>query len=258
MRILVGSPVRCTEPWQTEAFKHYLNSIDHLERPVGAQIDRLFCLHNSPHLREIVQEGSIPGGMQFLADVETPDKYECDEQTHKWESANILAVTAMRNYLISTAREMDYDYYFMVDADLVLHPKTLVTLIEAKKDIVAEAFWTKWSLNDVEAVNAWDRDTYSFFPDRETRFKQFRQPGLYQVGMSGACILISKPVLQAKVNYDYIPNVSFWGEDRAFCVRAVVHGFEIWLDTHWPPVHLYRPSELEKYKQSLKGGDSAL
>jgi len=252
MRILIASPVRCTEPWQTEAFRHYINSIDHLEKPENAQVDRLFLLHNSPHLREIVHEGKIPGGMQYLADVTTPDRYECDENTHNWETENLLAVTAMRNFLISTAREMDYDYYFMADADLVLHPKTLVKLIEAQKDIVAEAFWTKWTPDDIPAVNAWDRDTYSFFPDIDTRFAQFRQPGLYQVGMTGACVLISKPVLQAKVNYDYIPNVSFWGEDRAFSIRAAVYGFEIWLDTHLPPVHLYRESELRQYERKIK------
>lgn len=247
MRILIGSPVRTTEQWQTETFKLYLEALDNLIKPVGAQVDRLFLLHNSSHLKEIVKEGKIKDGKQYIAEVTTEDEYKCTEKTHEWKTHNLLAVTAMRNFLITTARQMDYDYYFMVDSDLILHPETLVKLIEAKKDIVAEAFWTKWTPNDIEAVNAWDRDTYTFFPDRDTRFKQFREPGLYQVGMAGACILISKPVLQAKVNYDYIPNISFWGEDRAFCVRAAVHGFEIWLDTHHPPIHLYRKSEYQKY-----------
>ena len=53
-------------------------------------------------------------------------------------------------------------------------------------------------------------DAYSFYPDIATRFAQFRKPGLYQVGMTGACVLISKPVLEARVNYDHIYNVSFW------------------------------------------------
>jgi len=248
MKILIGSPVRCSEPWQTKAFKHYLESLDNLEKP--CQTDRLFLLHNSPHLREYVKEGAISGGTQYLADVETPDTYKCTEKTHEWESPNLLAVTAMRNYLISTAREMGYDYYFMVDSDLVLHPQTLVKLIEAQKDIVAEAFWTKWTPDDIEAVNAWDRDLYSFSPDRDTRFKQFRTPGLYKVGMSGACIMMNKKVLESKINYDYIPCVSFWGEDRAFSIRAACAGFEIWLDTHHPPIHLYRPSELNKYVEN--------
>jgi hypothetical protein len=248
VKILIGSPVRTTESWQTEAFTHYLNSLDNLVKP--CQTDRLFLLHNSPHLKEIVKEGAILGGAQYIAEVATPEEYKCDEVTHQWESKNLLAVTAMRNFLISTAREMDYDYYFMVDSDLVLHPQTLVKLIEAQKDIVAEAFWTKWTPDDIEAVNAWDGDVYTFFPNRDTRFAQFRQAGLYQVGMTGACVLMNKKVLQSKINYDYIPCVSFWGEDRAFSIRAACAGFEIWLDTHHPPIHLYRESELNKYSEN--------
>ena len=56
-------------------------------------------------------------------------------------------------------------------------------------------------------IRTWQHDSHSF-----------GSLGLYQVGMTGACVLISKPVLEAKVNYDHIYNVSFWGEDRAFCI----------------------------------------
>jgi hypothetical protein len=66
--------------------------------------------------------------------------------------------------------------------------------------------------------------------------------------MTGACTLIKRKVLEAGVNWNPVNNVSFskW-EDRAFCIRAAVHGFEIWLDSHYPARHLYRDSEVEKY-----------
>ena len=88
--------------------------------------------------------------------------------------------------------------------------------------------------------NAWQADFYAFKTERE--WEQWREEGLYRVGMTGACILIKNKVLKSGVNYTPIPNVShsIW-EDRAFCIRAAVHGFEIWLDTTCPPVHLYRP-----------------
>ncbi len=249
MKILIASPVRCSEPWQTEAFKHYLNSIDHLERPAGATIDRLFLLHNSPHLHDVVQEGPIPGGMQYLADVTTPDQYECTEETHDWKLENILNVTKMRNYLLNFAKQGGYDYYFMVDSDLVLHPKTLVSLIEAGKDIIGECIWTRWTPDAIEAPSAWDFDTYSFLGSPEYRMSQWRTPGIYRIGMTGACLLMSKKVMDSRVNYDPIYNLSLWGEDRAFCVRAACEGLEIWLSTLHRPVHLYRPSELAKYNE---------
>ena len=247
MKILIASPVRTSEPWQTEAFKHYLNSIDNLERPADAIIDRLFLLHNSPHLKEFVREGPIPGGAQYLADVTTPDQYECDENTHNWKYENILNVTKMRNYLLDFARGGKYDYYLMADADLVLHPKTLVSLIEADKDIIGECIWTRWTPEDIEAPSAWDYDTYAFHESAELRMEQWRTPGIYRVGMTGACLLMSRKVMQSRVNYDPIYNLSLWGEDRAFSVRAACEGLEIWLSTRHRPVHLYRPSELNKF-----------
>jgi len=250
VKILIGSPVRTSEEWQVEAFKHYLKSLDDLEIPAGAQVDRLFLLHNSPQLGEIVQEGPIKTGFQYLADVKSPEQYRCDEQTHNWKLENIMVMVAMRNNILDFARAGEYDYYLMVDADLVLQPKTLIALIEARKDIVAECFWTKWAPaeDSPEGPNAWDFDAIGFAPNFEARCAEWKRPGLYRIGMSGACILLSKQVIQCPtVNYNPIFNISFFGEDRYFCIRAAVNGFEIWLDTHLPPVHLYRPSEVEKY-----------
>lgn len=248
MKILIGSPVRCSEPWQTEAFKHYLESLDNLKKPF--QTDRLFLLHNSPHLKEIIKEGQISDGMQYLADVTTPERYECTERTHEWKVENVNTLITMRNYLLDFARKGGYDYYFMADSDLILHPETLLKLIEAQKDIVAECIWTRWTPEDIEAPSAWDYDVYSFIGSAEERMKQFRIPGLYRVGMSGACILMNRSVIQSKVCYDPVYNVSFWGEDRYFSLRAACEGFEIWLSTQNRPIHLYRPSELNKYVEN--------
>jgi hypothetical protein len=220
--------------------------LNNLEKP--CQVDRLFLLHNSPQLKELVKEGPVEGGNQYIADVTTDEKYTCNEKTHDWKLENILNVTKMRNYLLNFAR--GYDYYFMVDSDLVLHPKTLLKLIEAQKDIIAECIWTKWTPEDIEAPSAWDFDTYSFWGDLQTRANQWRTPGIYKIGMSGACIFMNKKVIQSGVNYDPVYNLTLWGEDRAFCVRAACLGHEIWLDTHYPPIHLYRPSELNKFKEN--------
>ena len=38
-----------------------------------------------------------------------------------------------------------------------------------------------------------------------------------------------------------------FGEDRHFCIRAVVHGFELWADSHCLPVYLYREKDYQKF-----------
>ena len=41
----------------------------------------------------------------------------------------------------------------------------------------------------------------------------------------------AKKALKAGVNFNLLDNVSFWGEDRHFCVRAVALGFDLFVDT---------------------------
>jgi len=58
------------------------------------------------------------------------------------------------------------------------------------------------------------------------------------------------------VCYDDIYNLGFDGEDRFFCVRAACAGLSIWIDTHYPAVHLYRDELYQKYM--AKGGYEAV
>lgn len=238
MKILIAAPCRQDE----ETFKLYLEALDALEIPKGVKVDRLFMIHNSPYLIPLVRN-------YFYAEVTTNDALKNSEETHNWDIEKVKTVASMKNYIACFALHQGYDYVFFVDTDLILHPRTLIALLNAQKDIVAECFWTRWTPEDIEAPNAWDADQYFIFKEN---FEKWKVPGLYKVGMSGACILISKKVLEAGVRWIDIPNLTLWGEDRWFGVRAACAGFETWLDTHYPPIHLYRPSELEKYKRGCK------
>lgn len=77
------------------------------------------------------------------------------------------------------------------------------------------------------------------------------RPGTYKVGGLGACTLISRKALAMGVSFSEIYNLSFAGEDRHFCVRAAALGLELYADTHYPPFHIYRESDLPQLR-SLK------
>src|SRR5690606_16148011 len=54
------------------------------------------------------------------------------------------------------------------------------------------------------------------------------------------------------VSFSEIKNLSFWGEDRHFCIRAAALGLSLYVDTNYPAYHIYRESDLEgvwKYKE---------
>lgn len=227
MRILIGAPVR--QDYKT--FELYLKSLDGLNKE-GLKVDYFFILHNSPELKPLLKDNQY---IEFTSKNEYIKK-----DTHEWSNENLKDVIIMKNHLLQKARYEEYDYFFLVDSDILMHENTLKHLIEQKVDIVAEIFWTRWNSEREEEPNAWMYDFYSF--DTLDRIAHWREKDLYEVGGTGACILISKQVLYNElINYNPIKNISFslW-EDRAFCIRAKIFGYNIYLDTHYPANHLYR------------------
>lgn len=240
INILIAAPVRQNE----EKFKLYIDSLNKLEVPSNVNVVRFFILHNSSHLIEYISP------QDQYQEVNTNDEYRTDENTHHWQDHNLQFIAYVKNQLVDIMLKSGFDYIFMVDSDLILHPKTLVSLLDSKKDIVSEVFWTKWNKDDIlEMPNAWDYDHYSFFKDT---ISQYRKGNVYECGGTGACILIHRKVFEKGVNYNPINNVSFWGEDRAFSIRAKVAGFDLFVDTKYPAIHLYRDSDVDKFRE---GGD---
>lgn len=244
MKILIGSPVRQSE----EVFIEYLKGIDKLLVPKDAQVARYFILNDAdPALKNHLRP-------EEYEEFNTGDEYLCTEQTHHWTAENLSKMSILRNRLIKKVLDEGYDYFFMVDSDIILKQETLLQLLSDKVDLVANVFWTEgdpgsnrfWS-------NCWMHDQCSYTKEDAQRWIK---PGLYEVGGTGACFLISRKALEAGVNYSPIKNIqAFHGEDRWFCIRAAVAGFKIYIDTHRPVTHLYRQSVYEEYMKIRYGGE---
>jgi len=253
-RVLLGSPVH-----QNPAIlKEFLLSLEELEQ-LSATLDFMFlddntdstasqllCAFQDKHPETTI----IPN--QHL------QNYTCDEYTHYWREELIWKVAGLKNKLIEQAKTKNYDYLWLVDSDLVMHPHTLEQLMQADKDIIANIFWTCWQPNTVEMPQVWLEDQYTLYwkkpgevlTDEEANrrllawLSQLRVPGIYEVGGLGACTLISLQALKAGVSFAELKNLSFWGEDRHFCIRAAALGFSLYVDTHYPAYHIYRESDL--------------
>ncbi|WFR64585.1 hypothetical protein P9222_10920 [Paenibacillus amylolyticus] len=275
-RVLIASPVRQTTP----VLREFLDSLHALERTT-VKTDYLFVDDNveeaaSNILREFVlqHEGTvIQADEQGSGNPDNKGVYTKDEGGHYWQGEQIWRVAGLKNRILQYARDKDYDAVFLIDSDLVLHPRTLEQLVSSGKDIVSNIFWTRWQPDAREMPQVWLQDEYALYrrggktldgtevEDEGTQttafLNQLRIPGCYEVGGLGACTLIRKNVLAAGVSYDQIPNVSFWGEDRHFCIRAQALGFCLFVDTHYPAYHIYRLSELPGYLPLTAGPDVA-
>ena len=232
IRVLLTAPLK-QDP---RFFKEYQESIDNLIIPEGVELSRFFVVNDCPEVIPLIHDAE-----HVVRN--TGDKYVKNNRTHIWTEANLNKMPALRNETIRKALDDGFDYWWSVDTDLVLRPQTLKVLLDADKDIVTEAFWTDgW-------CNAWEYD------QAKGAKREWKTPGLYKIGASGACTLVKRKVLEAGVDYTPIPLIrkALYGEDRHFCIRANVLGFEHWLDSHCPPTHLYTENHYQLFMKYEKG-----
>jgi GT2 family glycosyltransferase len=215
-----------------------------------------------PESSRLLAEFKFPGpcAVTRVGSSEEGSEYRQDEVTHHWREDLIWKVAGFKDLLIELALENDMDYIFLVDSDLVLSPYTLEHLVGCDKEIVSEVFWTSWQPDQLLLPQVWSRGEYELAPRRREEklteeeahrrtlefIRNAYQPGIRQVGGLGACTLIRRSALSRGARFAEIDNLTYWGEDRHFCIRARALGIELWADTTCPPLHLYRESEIPR------------
>jgi len=269
IKVLIGSPIH----QKVEILKEFLISLGNLKK---SNIDLHFYLiddNQNEKSSKLLEEYSYNKNNILVQKSNYKDQYICNNETHFWHEELIWKVASFKDSIIEYAKDHNFDYLFLIDSDLVLHPNTLEHLISTGKDIVSEIFWTKWDSSSHELPQVWLKDQYIQYikgrsekitqDEASTRHQQFismlKQPGIYEVGGLGACTVISKYALHKGVNFKEIKNISFWGEDRHFCIRASALGIPLYVDTHYPAYHIYRESDLQgidKFPQQNAGGTS--
>lgn len=230
-RILITAPLR----QDIDIFLAYQNALDALEIPEGYEASRFFVVNDCDEVIPLIRDAEY-------VRTETGETYEKTANDHLWTTDLMLKMSELRNLTIKKMLLGGYDYWLSADTDIVMEPQTLTALIDADRDIVSEIFWTQ-APNGSWWCNAWQHDQYSP-PEAE-----WRKPGLYLCGMTGALMLVKRKVFEAGVDYTPIPNIkkALKGEDRHFCVRAACAGFEMWVDTHYPATHLYTRKIYDEY-----------
>ena len=263
-RILIGSPVRQKE----EILALFLQSLGRL-RQTTWKCDYVFVDDNedaaaSTLLIQFADAVNAQGSSTARLLERSPAicAYKRDEVTHHWNDELIGRVAGWKDRFIQFAREEGYDALFLVDSDLLLHPETVESLLETEKPLVSAIFWTQWYPESMELPQVWLKDHYWPWqtdgdPDaaraEQTKLlMKLRMPGVYEVGGLGACTLIARTALEQPISFQRIPNLSLWGEDRHFCVRAAALGLGLSVDTRYPAFHVYRDTDLPRARQYFR------
>lgn len=260
-RLVIGSPVKqksnilkefliSLEELKLEQFEVYYYFIDDNTEEASSILLSKFKENNSNVL--------LKNGTDFIN--EKNEEYVCTSDSHYWKKGLINRIIEFKNDIIRYAREINSDYLFFVDSDIVLYPDTINHLASRNVDILSNVFWTKWSANAPISPQVWKQDESNCYErDWDTEYtplqkrqleldfvNQLKIPGIYRVGGLGACTLLNKRSIESGVNFSLLDNISFWGEDRHFCIRARALGLELYVDTVYPAYHIYRESYLLK------------
>lgn len=267
--ILIASPVR-QKPLILDYFLFSLQSLNKDEH----KVDFLFIDDNddqqSTELLTLFQ--SQNECVKIIKNSQQNELYRKDEHTHYWTDSLIEKVGKMKDMIIEHAIQLQYDGLLLIDSDLMLYPNTLQNLWNAQKEIISNIFWTKWNKNEMALPQVWMMDEYTLYEinngeklepieiaNRTSAFvNKLKVPGIYEVGGLGACTLISRKALLKGARFKQLKNLSFWGEDRHFCIRASALELPLFVDTRLPAFHIYRESDLvgaEKFKNEIIIGE---
>ena len=260
-KLLIGCPV-CQEPAVLELF---LRSLLRLDLDGIAVSYHLVDDNHDPDASALLEAfaGAVPS-----VTLTRPPQARAGRRYagHNWNEETIWKVAGYKDQIIDHALEEGFTHLFLVDSDVLLHPLAVRHLMETEKEIVCQVFWTRWTEDAVEQPQVWLRDFYTQFDQKpgeqltkeEERqrtyafFRMLRRPGLYEVGGLGACTMIRREALEQGICFRPVKNLSFWGEDRHFCVRAAARDIPLFADTVYPAFHVFRPGQLEAGRAFLE------
>jgi hypothetical protein len=252
-RVLMGCPVR-VKPNILQAF---LDSLTRLNRD-EITLDFFFIDDNNLEESRLLLYNFTLENSKVI--IERGDRlvntaYHTDEITHNWNIPLMVNVAFMRNMAIDYALKFGYDYILNIDSDEIIHPNLINSLISLDKPVISEIVWTKWTPDGELLPNAWKCDQYRMDSANETA-RQFldklKVKGIYEVGGFGGFSLLKRETLEKGLCFSPLSNISIIGEDRWLCIRALVLGYELLIDTNFPFFHIYREKDLESLEEYVR------
>lgn len=158
----------------------------------------------------------------------------------------------LRNKLLKKCLDLDADYLFSSDCDilfkrdilrrLILHNKHIISSLLYNGYVVAKSFDDACKYPNI--LRKVDTNRYEHIVNYRVKYPEKNPIGtIISCDLTGACILISKEAC-FKAKYGW----HIQGEDEYFCRSAKQAGFDIWCDISMYSQHVMSPELLEQFK----------
>lgn len=267
-RILIGSPVK----QKATILKEFLTGLDEAEKGsneiVYFFVDDNTEAESSDLLSDFAKSHTviIKKGIELF---DITKAKETDEYIdHTWKTVNLEKVTVYKDTIIDYCVSEKFDYLFLIDSDIVLDKRVIPQLLSDNVDIVSSIFYSQWQKNGMLTPQCfWIPDVYTRFKAfnvpitgkeahqiRLDMYEKLKTPGLYKVDGLGACTLIKREPLEKGVSFKEIYNLAIPGEDRPFCIRATVLGYELFMDSTYPSYHIHKEKYLDRVDEFKRDG----
>lgn len=174
--------------------------------------------------------------------------FEHKENGRQWTLSKYANMVSLRNSLLDSARELDPDFYFSLDSDILIqNPNTLELLIGHIKD-GADAVNPLMFMTPVgtkfPSVMTWRDDN----PEKATRKNEYPIGTFFEADVIMAAKMMSKNVYK---NIDY--KIHLQGEDLGWSHNAKEKGYRLFCASYIYAPHIMSPLMYEDFK---KNGDT--
>ena len=260
-RVLIGGPVRKA----LEVLKAHLDTLAWQDLPPRVEVGYCFVPDfedpGDPALAYLQTWVAARQGVLLEGTPRTPNDFgDTGGPTHRWTHTAMGRVGANKNLILRYALQNGYDAVWLNDADLILDPYVLRSLLDSRQPIVSAVYWTRWDkfVAMKSAPQVWLRHVYEPFQSggiaRGQTEGEFRAKlvarRLTRVWGLGACTLIQRAVIEKGVGFHRFPALptgGLWdGEDRHFCSWAEHLHVPMAADP-WPDIfHVYHDEDVAK------------
>ena len=218
-------------------------------------------------------------GIAFTEAEAPSGDYGEGDRTRQWTPQAWHRVGTLKNGIIQQALSGNYDFLWLIDADVLCDPFTLQSLLDSadveqfllngvhyRGPIVSGVYWTFWSKRNAEDAEiqhagpqVWLRHPYHL-DGRGYTVQSFRAALVgrqrLRVWGLGACTLIPRHALTKGCHFGSVgtlpPGGMSDGEDRHFCARADTLHIELVADA-WPDIyHAYWHDEYDALPEALE------
>lgn len=253
MRILVGAPARVPTP----VFEAHLRTLAMQSVPKGVTLHPHYRL-NGPDPATLEEQAELLagfGGTSEIVEPLRPGEYAAG-RTHWWTDEAFEYVARHKQALIAKALAEGYDYWWLVDADLLCDRRTLGSLLSVRAPVVSGCFWTNWAESSAHRERGSGPNLWMEHPNEGAMEPELVKRLIYrevvQVAGSGACTLFHRSAFEHGARYHprfrHLPGPpSFWNaEDRVMALQLEARGIPQFVDP-WPDIyHAYSPEQREE------------